>query len=45
MQVEKAQLIEENSVVKGRCTNLVRDAEMHYNEMHRLNNDQSSASH
>ena len=39
LEMENAQLREENSVYKGRCTNLARDVEMHYNEMHRLNND------
>ena len=24
---------------KGRCTNLARDVEMHYNEMHKLNDN------
>ena len=43
LEMENAQLREEVSVYKGRCTNLARDVEMHYNEMHRLNNDQSSA--
>ena len=39
LEMENAQLREENNVYKGRCTNLARDVEMHYNEMHRLNND------
>ena len=41
--MENAQLREEVNVFKGRCTNLARDVEMHYNEMHRLTSDQSSA--
>ena len=41
--MENAQLREELSITKGRCTNLARDVEMHYNEMHKLNNDQSTA--
>jgi len=43
LEMENAQLREETSVYKGRCANLARDVEMHYNEMHRLNNDQSTA--
>ena len=43
LEMENAQLREESNVYKGRCTNLARDVEMHYNEMHRLNNDQSSS--
>ena len=43
LEMENAQLREENSVFKGRCTNLARDVEMHYNEMHRLNSDQSTS--
>ena len=39
LEMENAQLREENNVYKGICTNLARDVEMHYNEMHRLNND------
>ena len=41
--MENGQLREEISITKGRCTNLARDVEMHYNEMHKLNNDQSTA--
>ena len=41
--MENAQLREEISVYKGRCTNLARDVEMHYNEMHKLNSDSSTA--
>ena len=41
--MEAVQLREEISVYKGRCSNLARDVEMHYNEMHKLNNDSSSA--
>ena len=41
--MENAQLREEVGMYKGRCTNLARDVEMHYNEMHKLNNDQSTA--
>ena len=43
LEMEAAQLREEISVYKGRCSNLARDVEMHYNEMHKLNNDSSSA--
>ena len=39
LEMETAQLREEISVYKGRCSNLARDVEMHYNEMHKLNND------
>lgn len=40
-QVELAneQLREENDMFKGRVTNLTREVEMHYCEMHRLNDD------
>lgn len=41
--MENAQLREELQVFKGRCTNLARDVELHYNEMHKLNSDSSSA--
>ena len=43
LEMENAQLREELSITKGRCVNLARDVEMHYNEMHKLNNDQSTA--
>ena len=43
LEMENAQLREEIGVYKGRCTNLARDVEMHYNEMHRLNADSGSA--
>ena len=43
LEMENAQFREEISVYKGRCTNLARDVEMHYNEMHKLNNDQSTS--
>jgi len=39
LDMENAQLREEISVTKGRCTNLARDVEMHYNEMHKLSSD------
>ena len=39
--MENAQLREEVGMYKGRCQNLARDVEMHYNEMHKLNNDTS----
>lgn len=39
LEMENAQLREETSIYKGRCTNLARDVEMHYNEMHKLNNN------
>jgi len=39
LEMESAQLREEISIYKGRCTNLARDVEMHYNEMHKLNNN------
>jgi len=43
LEMESAQLREEISVYKGRCSNLSRDVEMHYNEMHKLNNDTAGA--
>ena len=43
LEMENAQLREEIGVFKGRCANLARDVEMHYNEMHRLYNDQSTS--
>ena len=43
VETENTQLREEIGMYKGRCTNLARDVEMHYNEMHKLNNDSSSA--
>ena len=39
VELENAQLREENAMYKGRCTNLARDVEMHYNEMHKLNDN------
>ena len=39
LEMENAQQREEISVYKGKCTNLARDVELHYNQMHRLNND------
>ena len=39
LEMENSQLREELSIQKGRCTNLARDVELHYNEMHKLNND------
>ena len=39
LEMENSQLREEIGMYKGRCTNLARDVEMHYNEMHKLNND------
>ena len=41
--METAQLREEISIYKGRVSNLSRDVEMHYNEMHKLNNDSAGA--
>ena len=38
-EMENVQLREEVNIYKGRCTNLARDVELHYNEMHKLNND------
>ena len=42
-EMENVQLKEEINIYKGKCTNLARDVEMHYNEMHKLNNDSSHA--
>ena len=42
-EMENVQLKEEINIYKGRCTTLARDVEMHYNEMHKLNNDSSHA--
>ena len=39
VELENAQLREEIGMYKGRCTNLARDVEMHYNEMHKLNDN------
>ena len=39
LEMENAQQREEISIYKGKCTNLARDVELHYNQMHRLNND------
>ena len=39
VEMENTQLREENGMYKGRCTNLARDVEMHYNEMHKLNDN------
>ena len=38
-QMANQQLNEELGVFKGRCTNMARDLEMHYNEMNKLNSD------
>lgn len=43
LEMENSQLREEIGVYKGRCTNLARDVELHYNEMHKLNNNSTSA--
>ena len=42
--MENVQLREEVGIYKGRCTNLARDVELHYNEMHKLNNDSNHSS-
>ena len=39
LEMENSQQREEISIYKGKCSNLARDVEMHYNQMHRLNND------
>ena len=39
VELENSQLREEIGMYKGRCTNLARDVEMHYNEMHKLNDN------
>ena len=39
VEMENTQLREEIGMYKGRCTNLARDVEMHYNEMHKLNDN------
>ena len=41
--MENSQQREEISIYKGKCTNLAREVEMHYNQMNKFNNDQSTA--
>ena len=37
-------LQEECAVYKGRCTNLTRDVELHYNQLHKVSSENSGSS-
>lgn len=39
VEMENMQLREEVGIYKGRCTNLARDVELHFNEMNKLHHD------
>jgi len=41
---ERNELLEELNMYKGRCTNLARDVELHYNHLNKMNSDSTGNS-
>jgi hypothetical protein len=37
-------MLEELNMYKGRCSNLARDVELHYNHLNKMNSDSNGAS-
>ena len=42
--VDRGQLLEELNMYKGRCSNLARDVELHYNHLNKMNSDNTGNS-